>query len=142
MQKHIDDKTSAIYCESIGNPAGNIVDIEALADMGHEHGVPLIVDNTGGKLVEVDRKGKVVWRCTVDQPRAAERLPNGNTLVTSKAKKVLEVDPAGRTVWKLEKGFQNAFDVDRLPNGNTLVADFAGFVLEFDRAGKLVGLVR
>lgn len=46
MQKHIDDKTAAIFCESIGNPAGNIVDIEAVANMGHEHGVPLIVDNT------------------------------------------------------------------------------------------------
>jgi O-acetylhomoserine (thiol)-lyase len=35
-----------VFCESIGNPAGNIVDIEALAAMAHEHGVPLIVDNT------------------------------------------------------------------------------------------------
>jgi O-acetylhomoserine (thiol)-lyase len=46
MAKLIDDKTTAIFCESIGNPAGNVVDIEALADMAHEHGVPLIVDNT------------------------------------------------------------------------------------------------
>ena len=46
MAKLIDDKTTAVFCESIGNPAGNIVDIEALADMAHEHGVPLIVDNT------------------------------------------------------------------------------------------------
>ena len=46
MRKLIDDKTTAIFCESIGNPAGNIIDIEALANMGHEHGVPMIVDNT------------------------------------------------------------------------------------------------
>ncbi|MEE4161126.1 MAG: aminotransferase class V-fold PLP-dependent enzyme [Woeseiaceae bacterium] len=46
MEKLIDDKTTAVYCESIGNPAGNIVDIEALADMAHSRGVPLIVDNT------------------------------------------------------------------------------------------------
>lgn len=46
MQGLIDDKTTAVFCESIGNPAGNIVDIEALAAMAHEHGVPLIVDNT------------------------------------------------------------------------------------------------
>jgi O-acetylhomoserine (thiol)-lyase len=46
MAKLIDDKTTAVFCESIGNPAGNIVDIEALADMAHDHGVPLIVDNT------------------------------------------------------------------------------------------------
>ncbi|MGB5576197.1 MAG: aminotransferase class V-fold PLP-dependent enzyme [Woeseiaceae bacterium] len=46
MEGLIDDKTTAVFCESIGNPAGNIVDIEALAKMAHEHGVPLIVDNT------------------------------------------------------------------------------------------------
>jgi O-acetylhomoserine (thiol)-lyase len=46
MQGLIDDKTTAVFCESIGNPAGNIVDIEALAEMAHAHGVPLIVDNT------------------------------------------------------------------------------------------------
>ncbi len=46
MAKLIDDKTTAVFCESIGNPAGNIVDIEAIAAMAHEHGVPLIVDNT------------------------------------------------------------------------------------------------
>ncbi|MCE2454976.1 MAG: aminotransferase class V-fold PLP-dependent enzyme [Gemmatimonadetes bacterium] len=42
----IDDNTVAVYTESIGNPAGNIVDIEALARVAHERGVPLIVDNT------------------------------------------------------------------------------------------------
>ncbi len=42
----IDAKTTAVFCESIGNPAGNIVDLEAIADMAHAHGVPLIVDNT------------------------------------------------------------------------------------------------
>ena len=46
MQDLIDEKTTAVFCESIGNPAGNIVDIEALANMAHAHGVPLIVDNT------------------------------------------------------------------------------------------------
>lgn len=46
MEPLIDDKTTAVFCESIGNPAGNIVDIEALANMAHAHGVPLIVDNT------------------------------------------------------------------------------------------------
>ena len=46
LAKLIDDRTQALYCESIGNPAGNIVDIEALADLAHENGIPLIVDNT------------------------------------------------------------------------------------------------
>lgn len=42
----IDADTKAIFCESIGNPAGNITDIAALADCAHRHGVPLVVDNT------------------------------------------------------------------------------------------------
>ncbi|HSH04334.1 MAG TPA: aminotransferase class I/II-fold pyridoxal phosphate-dependent enzyme [Anaerolineae bacterium] len=46
LEALIDDKTSAIYCETIGNPAGNIVDIEAIATMAHKHGIPVIVDNT------------------------------------------------------------------------------------------------
>lgn len=46
MAALIDDRTKAVFCESIGNPAGNLVDISAMADMAHAHGVPLIVDNT------------------------------------------------------------------------------------------------
>jgi O-acetylhomoserine (thiol)-lyase len=46
IAKLIDDRTRAIFCESVGNPAGNICDIEALAGVAHDHGVPLIVDNT------------------------------------------------------------------------------------------------
>lgn len=42
----IDRNTRAIYCESVGNPAGNIADIEALAELAHRHGLPLVVDNT------------------------------------------------------------------------------------------------
>ncbi len=46
IESLFDDKTKAVFCESIGNPAGNIVDIEKLAEIAHKHGVPLIVDNT------------------------------------------------------------------------------------------------
>lgn len=46
LEKLIDDKTRALFCESIGNPAGNVVDIQKLAEIAHRHGVPLIVDNT------------------------------------------------------------------------------------------------
>ncbi len=42
----IDDETRAVFCETIGNPAGNVCDIEALAEVAHRAGVPLIVDNT------------------------------------------------------------------------------------------------
>lgn len=46
IEKLFDGKTKAVFCESIGNPAGNVVDIEKLAEIAHAHGVPLIVDNT------------------------------------------------------------------------------------------------
>jgi len=46
IAKLIDDKTRAIFCESVGNPAGNICDIKEVARVAHDHGVPLIVDNT------------------------------------------------------------------------------------------------
>lgn len=46
IAKLIDDKTRGVFCESVGNPAGNICDLEELARVAHEHGVPLIVDNT------------------------------------------------------------------------------------------------
>jgi len=42
----IDSRTKAVFCESIGNPAGNVVDLAAVAEMAHARGVPVIVDNT------------------------------------------------------------------------------------------------
>ncbi len=46
LEALIDDKTKALFCESIGNPLGNVVDLAALAELAHRHGVPVIVDNT------------------------------------------------------------------------------------------------
>ncbi|MTW21971.1 O-acetylhomoserine aminocarboxypropyltransferase/cysteine synthase family protein [Allochromatium palmeri] len=46
MAAQIDARTRAVFCESIGNPAGNVADIAPMADMAHAHGLPLIVDNT------------------------------------------------------------------------------------------------
>jgi O-acetylhomoserine (thiol)-lyase len=46
FERLIDDNTRAIYCESVGNPLGNVTDFAALADIAHRHGIPLIVDNT------------------------------------------------------------------------------------------------
>ena len=46
FEKLIDANTRALYCESVGNPLGNVTDFAALADIAHRHGIPLIVDNT------------------------------------------------------------------------------------------------
>lgn len=46
MAAQIDAKTKAIFCESIGNPAGNVADLQAISDLAHAHGLPVMVDNT------------------------------------------------------------------------------------------------
>ncbi len=46
MAALIDEKTKAVYCESIGNPSGNIIDLERVSQLAHDKGVPVIVDNT------------------------------------------------------------------------------------------------
>ena len=46
MEKLIDDKTAAVFIETIGNPGGNVADVEAIAEMAHRHGVPVIADST------------------------------------------------------------------------------------------------
>ena len=46
FEAQIDERTKAIFCESVGNPLGNVTDFEALAEIAHRHGIPLIVDNT------------------------------------------------------------------------------------------------
>ena len=60
FEKAIDDKTKALYIESFGNPAYNVPDIAAIADVAHRNGIPLIVDNTfgaGGYLVQPIKHG-------------------------------------------------------------------------------------
>ena len=46
LETLIDDNTKMLFCESIGNPAGNIVDLKKLADIAHKYSIPLVVDNT------------------------------------------------------------------------------------------------
>ena len=46
IASQIDPNTKAVFCESLGNPAGNVVDMEKIADVAHAHGIPVIVDNT------------------------------------------------------------------------------------------------
>src|SRR5450432_4178108 len=46
LEKLVDENTRALFCEMVGNPAGNVCDLEALANVAHRHAMPLIVDNT------------------------------------------------------------------------------------------------
>jgi HEAT repeat protein len=66
------------------------------------NGNVLIPENGNNRVVEFDAKGNVVWEVQVDQPIAALRLPNGNTLITTMLPDLgaIEVDPAGKRVWQ------------------------------------------
>ena len=46
LEQLIDDKTKLVFAESIGNPLGNVIDLQAISAIAHKHGVPVVVDNT------------------------------------------------------------------------------------------------
>jgi O-acetylhomoserine (thiol)-lyase len=75
----IDDQTRAVFCESVGNPAGNVCDIAALAEAAHRHGVPLIVDNTVATpiLLQADRTRRRHRRALADQVHGRSRHGDG-----------------------------------------------------------------
>ena len=79
IEELIDDDTKAVFCESVGNPAGNICDIEALAEVAHRHGVPLIVDNTVATPdpAEADRVRRRHRRAFADQVHGRARHDAG-----------------------------------------------------------------
>ena len=56
-------KHQAVFCESIGNPAGNIIDMEAISAMAHRHGVPVIVDNTVASPISADLRARCRYCC-------------------------------------------------------------------------------
>ena len=89
-------------------------------------GTVLVAHMDMKKVAEYDATGKEVWSVETPGPWAADRLKNGNTLITA-TKYVREVNQKGETVWELTpadlpdytiKGFQIA---TRLPNGNTVI---------------------
>ena len=90
-------------------------------------GTVLVAHMDMKKVVEYDSAGKQVWSYDVDSPWSAERLKNGNTLITTNKKLVLEVDPNRRVVWSLKAEDAPAYQIQgfqiatRLPSGNTLV---------------------
>lgn len=136
-----------------GNPAKlfvvNIVSGKTLFDMELPVGNPLVthpqfrhVDITAAgtllvahmdmsKVCEYDGAGKLIWRVDVPNPWFAQRLKNGNTLITSNKNFVCEVNTKGETVWEFTpadlpeikfSGFQKSI---RLANGNTLISNWA-----------------
>jgi hypothetical protein len=61
----------------------------------------LLAEKDHGRVVEYDGNGKIVWEAKVEEPIAAVRIPNGNTLVTSMTQnRAVEIDPQGKEVWQ------------------------------------------
>ena len=113
------------------------------------------------KIAEYNPAGKEVWSYAVESPWSAERLQNGNTLVTTNRKLVREVSADGKTVWQITADDAPQYAIDgfqvatRLPNGNTLVNNWVNTwnttvdkrnppiqALEFTPAKKIVWVLR
>ncbi len=121
----------------------------------------LVAHMDAKKVAEYDNSGREVWSYAVESPWSAERLRNGNTLITTNRKLVLEVDPQGKTVWQITAADAAGHRIDgfqiatRLPNGNTLVNNWVNTwsttvdkanppvqALEFTPGKKIVWVLR
>ena len=83
----------------------------------------LIADTNNNRVIEVNRNKKIVWSYDIDikYPNDADRLENGNTLITVRdSDKIIEVTPAKRVVWEFD-GVKGPHNADRLANGNTII---------------------
>jgi HEAT repeat protein len=80
----------------------------------------LLAEHDGGRVTERDSKGVVLWQHKAASPLAAQRLPNGNTFITTK-KRLIEVDPKGNEVWSYSRPLGEDFKrARRLPGGDIL----------------------
>ena len=107
----IDERTKAIFCESVGNPLGNVTDFAKLADIAHAHGVPLIVDNTvpspylcrpieHGADIDCDRREadarfKLLFRCTLRARLVHLRLTEIDDFIGREADQILRIEIRG-----------------------------------------------
>lgn len=120
-------------------PAGETYTCQPLAD-----GRILIGDNKNGRLIEVNREGKIEREIKVETKakehgmiRTARKLASGNYLVCQREDNVVrEYDSAGKIVWEFKTG--GPMTALRLPTGNTLVTNAAADVLEVEPKGKTV----
>jgi hypothetical protein len=92
-------------------------------------------------VIEVSPAGEIVWEFSggLSWPRDADRLENGNTLITdSKNHRVIEVIPEGQVIWEFTD-LVLPYEADRLKSGNTLIADSEGRrVVEVSPGGEVV----
>ena len=101
LEACIDDKTCAVFCETVGNPAGNICDIAAIAAMAHARGIPLIVDNTVATpgAAEAGRAWRRHHRAFADQVHGRPWQPPWAACWSM---------PARLTGWRMRHAFRNS----------------------------------
>ena len=118
-------------------------------------GNTIVADSNNNRIIEVAPDGSIVWQYPpppparsrlrtsalplLDWPRDADRLSNGNTLITdSRHDRIIEVTPSGQVVWEYDD-LELPYDADRLPNGHTLISGApGGGVIEVDVTGAIV----
>src|SRR5262249_14368165 len=96
----------------------------------------LIAEYSSSQVTERDFKGKIIWSKQVNLPTGAQRLPNGNTLITTR-QQLLEVDKSGKEVWTHSSA--NGAEICaayRFRNGQMAVLDSAGRYSRLDSKGK------
>ena len=132
------------------DPAGRVVwDNSSLADtLGTGWVVDVVALPNGHVLLdyvddchvsEITRQGKVIWQKCLDQPDSAERLANGNTLITQFRKgKAVEVNQRGDVVWQYTNLYKPT-DARRLPNGDTVICEYGRRrIIRVNRMGDIL----
>ncbi|HTW91237.1 MAG TPA: T9SS type A sorting domain-containing protein [bacterium] len=103
----------------------------------------LITDRDNNRVIEVDSLFNIVWSYTnLTGPHGANRLPNGNTLISNSSgspNRIVEVDPLDSVVWQYATGLSWPRSCQRLANGNTLIGDsYHNRAIEVDSIGTIV----
>jgi hypothetical protein len=102
----------------------------------------LIAEYSSSQVTERDFKGKILWSKQVNLPTGAQRLPNGNTLITTR-QQLIEVDKSGKEVWTHSAANGNEICAAyRFRNGQTAVLDTAGMYSRLDSKGKALKTVQ
>ena len=132
------------------DPAGRVVwDNSKVANMLGTNWVVDVVALPNGHILldyvddchvsEITRQGKVIWQKCLDQPDSAERLANGNTLITQfRRGKTVEVNQQGDEVWQYTNLYKPT-DACRLPNGDTVICEYGRRrILRVNRMGDIL----
>jgi HEAT repeat protein len=135
------DKNEVLDLDASNRVRWRITGLETPLDVQRLSGERvLLAEHAGNRVTERDSKGKVVWQFKVEAPLMAQRLSNGNTFITTKAR-LIEVDKKGNEVSSYTRPLNDHFmRARRLPGGDTIMITQLGVsrFVRIDRFGKEV----